>query len=65
MNSMRPSLLDLAPVNGAFYIDSSIPAGVTISEYRRSRPRRLRRQRLAELGSFVAGAVAVKPDRRY
>jgi len=65
MNSMHPSLLDLTPASGAFYIDSSIPAGLTISEYRRSRPRRPRRQRLAELGSFVAGAVAVKPDRRY
>jgi hypothetical protein len=64
MNPMQPSLLDLAPATGAFYIDSSIPAGLTIGEYRRSRARRARRQRLRDLGGFVAGAVAVRPDRR-
>jgi hypothetical protein len=52
MNSSRPSLVDLAPANGAFYIESSIPAGVTMGEYRRSRPRRGRRQLLRALAGF-------------
>ena len=58
MNSMRPSLLDLGPASGAFYIESSIPAGLTIGEYRRSRPRRSRRQRLRELAGLGAGGGA-------
>jgi hypothetical protein len=52
MNSSRPSLVDLAPANGAFYIESSIPAGLTMGEYRRSRPRRGRRQLLRALAGF-------------
>jgi hypothetical protein len=59
MNSTRPSLLDIAPAHGAFYVESSIPAGLTLSEFRRSRPRRGRWHRLKELAGYGAGGGAV------
>ena len=44
------------------YMETSIPPGLTLSEYARSRPRRLSRwQRLKEL----AGSVAVTAEARY
>ena len=45
-----------------FYIESTLPSGVTLAEYRASRPRRQSAwQRLRAL----AGGVAVTPARAY
>jgi hypothetical protein len=38
-NTQQPLLL-WDPSDDVFYLESSLPAGMTISEYRRSRPRR-------------------------
>ena len=42
-----------------FYVESSLPAGVTLNEYRRNRPRRTRWARLKQL----AGGAQVVPAR--
>jgi hypothetical protein len=43
----------------SFYIETSIPAGVTIAEYRRSRPRRASRwERLKQLAGGAQAATA-------
>ncbi len=60
MKSISPSLLVAAPEDGAFYVESSLPPGLTLNEYRRGRPRRATRwgrlKRLA--GSGAAPATA-------
>jgi len=49
MNSTTLSVA-MAPADGAFYIESSVLPGLTINEYRRSRPNRQSRwQRLRQL----------------
>jgi hypothetical protein len=56
------ALSSLAPVPEArvFYIDSSLPPGLTLDEYRRGRPRSLTRwgrlKRLAGAGAAPAAA---------
>jgi hypothetical protein len=56
MKSTRPSLLALE--DGVFYLESSIPPGLTVTEYRRGRSRRLTRwgrlKRLAGSGAAPA-----------
>jgi hypothetical protein len=45
-----------------FYLDCSLPAGVTIAEYRRRRPRRASRwTRLKELAGLTAVTPASAP----
>ena len=39
----------LEPTDDVFYIESSLPAGVTIGEFRRSRPRPTRWERMKAL----------------
>jgi hypothetical protein len=43
MNSTRPSLLVQAPEDRLFYVESSIPPGLTLDGYRRARTRPARR----------------------
>jgi hypothetical protein len=43
MNSTRPFILVAAPEDLGFYVESSIPPGLTLSEYRRSRAPRAQR----------------------
>ncbi len=50
----QPNLLLQVP-DDVFYVESSLPAGMTISEYRRSRPRRPGRWARLKL---LAGATA-------
>jgi hypothetical protein len=59
MNSNRqPTLLERAP-DDVFYVESSVPPGMTISEYRRSRPRRPTRwERLKQLAGGPGFAAA-------
>jgi hypothetical protein len=63
MQSIRPSFPSPAFEDRAFYVESSIPPGVTVDEYRRGRPRRLTRwgrlKRLAGAGG--AGGAAAAP----
>jgi hypothetical protein len=40
MQSIRPSHLQPALEDRAFYVESSIPPGLTLADYRRGRPRR-------------------------
>jgi len=58
MKSSRPSLL--APPDRVFYLEASIPPGLTVTEYRRGRGRRLSRwgrlKRLAGSGAAPAPA---------
>jgi hypothetical protein len=60
MKSISPSLPVPAPEDHVFYVESSVPAGVTLDEYRRGRPRRLTRwgrlKRLAGSGAAPAAA---------
>jgi hypothetical protein len=60
MKSTSPSLLVAAPDDRAFYVETSLPPGLTLSEYRRGRPRRSSRwERLKRLaGSGAAPATA-------
>jgi hypothetical protein len=60
---MKPTASSpLAPVPeaGVFYIESSLPPGLTLDEYRRARPRRATRwgrlKRLAGAGAAPAAA---------
>jgi hypothetical protein len=41
MASAQNTEAGISPVHDLFYIESSLPTGVTISEYRRSRPPRV------------------------
>jgi hypothetical protein len=60
MKSISPSLPVPAPEDRVFYVQSSLPPGVTLDEYRRGRPRRLTRwgrlKRLAGSGAAPAAA---------
>jgi hypothetical protein len=58
MKSTSLSLL-LAPEDRVFYVESSLPAGLTISEYRRGRGRRPSRwERLKRLAGGGAAPAA-------
>jgi hypothetical protein len=60
MKSISPSLLVTAPEDRVFYVESSLPPGLTLNEYRRGR--RLRTSRWGRLkrlaGSGAAPATA-------
>jgi hypothetical protein len=60
MKSTNPSLLALGLEDRVFYLESSIPPGLTVNEYRRGRSRRLTRwgrlKRLAGTGAAPAPA---------
>jgi hypothetical protein len=60
MKSTIPSLLVAAPEDRVFYVESSLPPGLTLNEYRRGRARSISRwgrlKRLA--GSGAAPATA-------
>jgi hypothetical protein len=60
MKSISPSHLVAAPEDRVFYLESSLPPGLTIDEYRRGRPRRATRwgrlKRLAGSGAAPAPA---------
>jgi hypothetical protein len=60
MKSTSPSLLVAAPDDRLFYVESSLPPGLTLNQYRRGRARRTSRwgrlKRLA--GSGAAPATA-------
>jgi hypothetical protein len=60
MMSTRPSHLAQALEDRAFYVESSVPPGLTLDEYRRGRPRRPTRwgrlKRLAGAGAAPAPA---------
>ena len=60
MKSTVLSPLALAPEARVFYIESSLPLGLTLDEYRRGRPRRMTRwgrlRRLAGAGAAPAAA---------
>ena len=60
MKSASPSLLAPAPEDRVFYIESSLPPGLTLDAYRRGRPRRTTRwgrlKRLAGAGAAPAPA---------
>ena len=59
-NTQQRSLL-LHPSDDVFYLESSLPAGMTISEYRRSRPRRpTGGERLKELAGWTAVSVSAR-----
>jgi hypothetical protein len=60
MKSISPSLLVTAPEDRVFYVESSLPPGLTLNEYRRGRrPRTSRWGRLKRLaGSGAAPATA-------
>jgi hypothetical protein len=60
MKSISPSTLVAAPEDRVFYVESSLPPGLTLNEYRRGRQRRtLRWGRLKRLaGSGAAPAPA-------
>jgi hypothetical protein len=60
MKSISPSFLVAAPEERVFYVESSLPLGLTLDEYRRGRPRRATRwgrlKRLAGSGAAPAPA---------
>ena len=60
MQSIAPSPLAPAPDSRVFYVETSVPAGLTLNEYRRGRPRRSTRwgrlKRLAGAGTAPAPA---------
>lgn len=60
MKATRPSLLPPALEDRVFYLETSLPPGLTVNEYRRGRPRRSSRwDRLKRLaGSGAAPAPA-------
>jgi hypothetical protein len=59
MKSISPSI-PAAPEDHVFYVESSVPPGLTLDEYRRRRPRRATRwgrlKRLAGSGAAPAAA---------
>jgi hypothetical protein len=57
MTSTSPSLL--APAPEVFYLESSIPPGLTMDEYRRGRPRRA--TRWGRLKRLAGGGAAPAP----
>ncbi len=59
MKSIPPSLLAPTLEDRAFYVESSIPPGLTVDEYRRGRPRRL--TRWGRLKRLAGGAAAPAP----
>jgi hypothetical protein len=60
MQSIAPSPLVPALDSRVFYVETSVPAGLTLNEYRRGRPRRAPRwgrlKRLAGGGTAPAAA---------
>jgi len=60
MKSNSLSILVAAPEDRVFYVESSLPPGLTLNEYRRGRPRRTSRwgqlKRLAGSGAAPAPA---------
>jgi hypothetical protein len=60
MKSTGTSLFAPAPEDGVFYLETSIPPGLTMNEYRSRRPRRpsrwARLKRLAGAGAAPAPA---------
>jgi hypothetical protein len=56
MKSISPSLLVTAPEDRVFYVDSSLPPGLTVAEYRRGRSRRT--TRWGRLKRLAGGAAA-------
>jgi hypothetical protein len=60
MQSIAPSPLAQALDSRVFYVETSVPAGLTLNEYRRGRPRRSTRwgrlKRLAGAGTAPAAA---------
>ena len=60
MQSIASSPLAPALDSRVFYVETSVPAGLTLDEYRRARPRRLTRwgrlKRLAGAGAAPAAA---------
>jgi hypothetical protein len=59
MKSISPSLPVPAPEERVFYVESSLPPGVTMDEYRRGRPRRL--TRWGRLKRLAGGGAAPAP----
>jgi hypothetical protein len=59
MTSTRPSTLAPAPEEHVFYVECSLPPGVTLSEYRRDRARRP--TRWARLKRLAGGGAAPAP----
>jgi hypothetical protein len=60
MQSTTTSALAPAPEARVFYVETSLPPGLTLNEYRRGRPRRATRwgrlKRLAGAGAAPAAA---------
>jgi hypothetical protein len=59
MKSTSPSILVTAPEDHVFYVESSLPSGLTLSEYRRGRPRRS--TRWGRLKRLAGGGAAPAP----
>ena len=59
MQSTSPSLLAPAPGAGVFYIETSLPPGLTLDEYRRGRARRT--TRWGRLKRLAGGGAAPAP----
>jgi hypothetical protein len=59
MQSTSPSLLAPAPEASVFYIETSLPPGLTLDEYRRGRPRRT--TRWGRLKRLAGGGAAPAP----
>ena len=59
MKSISPSLPVPAPEVQVFYVESSLPHGITLDEYRRGRPRRL--TRWGRLKRLAGGGAAPAP----
>ena len=61
MKATLPASQMLQPDEAIFYLESSLPPGMTIAEYRRGRPGRAsRRERLKRLAGGVR-VVAARP----
>jgi hypothetical protein len=56
MKPTSPSLLVMAPEDRVFYVESSLPPGLTLNEYRRGRQRRP--SRWARLKRLAGGGAA-------
>jgi hypothetical protein len=56
MKPISPSLLVAAPDDRVFYVDSSLPPGLTVAEYRGGRSRRT--TRWGRLKRLAGGAAA-------
>jgi hypothetical protein len=57
MNSSHPNSLVSGHPDHPFYVESSVPPGATLSEYRRGRRRPTRWGRLKELAGGAQGAA--------